>query len=91
MLDQPEPHHARPLHPAPRSRLAWQGALLVLEGALIFIFSNSGSLVASIVIMVVFCFCVVTKDSVTAFNVFLDEPDLGRRAVRVYLFDRILI
>ena len=37
-----------------RGRLIWQSSLLVVEGVLIFIFANTGSLAGAIVVMIVF-------------------------------------
>lgn len=48
-----------------RGRLAWQGALLVVEGALVFIFANSNSLAGAIVIMVAFSTVVQSAEGST--------------------------
>merc|ERR1712087_586211 len=48
-----------------RGRLAWQGALLVVEGAMVFIFSNSNSLAGAIVIMVAFSVFVQSAEGST--------------------------
>lgn len=48
-----------------RGRLAWQGALLILEGCMVFIFSNSESLPVAIVIMVIFSVFVQSAEGST--------------------------
>mmetsp|Transcript_28774 Transcript_28774/g.46727 ORF Transcript_28774/g.46727 Transcript_28774/m.46727 type:complete len:211 (+) Transcript_28774:2-634(+) len=48
-----------------RGRLIWQGALLVVEGALVFVFSNSNSLAVAIVIMVFFSSVVQSAEGST--------------------------
>ena len=48
-----------------RGRLIWQGALLVAEGVMVFIFANSNSLAGAIVIMVVFSTIVQSAEGST--------------------------
>mmetsp|Transcript_9609 Transcript_9609/g.23472 ORF Transcript_9609/g.23472 Transcript_9609/m.23472 type:complete len:208 (-) Transcript_9609:485-1108(-) len=48
-----------------RGRLIWQGALLVVEGVMVFIFANSNSLAAAIVIMVIFSSIVQSAEGST--------------------------
>jgi len=48
-----------------RGRLIWQGALLVVEGVMVFIFANSDSLAAAIAIMVVFSSIVQSAEGST--------------------------
>jgi len=48
-----------------RGRLIWQGALLVVEGVMVFVFANSDSLAAAIAIMVVFSSIVQSAEGST--------------------------
>ena len=48
-----------------RGRLAWQGILLLLEGAMVFIFSNSNSLGVAIFVMVIFSVMVQSAEGST--------------------------
>ena len=48
-----------------RGRLIWQGALLVIEGILIFVFAHSDSLVGAIVLMVFFSTVVQSAEGST--------------------------
>jgi len=48
-----------------KGRLMWQGGLLIVEGVLVFIFANSNSLAASIVIMVFFSSIVQSAEGST--------------------------
>ena len=48
-----------------RGRLLWQGILLILEGVMVFIFSNSNSLAAAIVVMVIFSVMVQSAEGST--------------------------
>lgn len=48
-----------------RGRLLWQGLLLVIEGVLIFIFANTGSLAGAIVVMVFFSTIVQSAEGST--------------------------
>ena len=48
-----------------KGRLIWQGGLLIVEGVLVFVFANSNSLAASIVIMVFFSSIVQSAEGST--------------------------
>lgn len=48
-----------------RGRLLWQGLLLILEGIMVFIFSNSNSLGVAIFVMVIFSVFVQSAEGST--------------------------